>query len=93
MYNADKRPKNHIDFRTLDKSQLRELANTWEEEAVKFEQKLDSYTQRAGNNPSPMAIEKINRLHEIGNALWKRVRILERWQINNKPKIKALAKS
>jgi len=84
MFKGNKR---HIDFRTLSKRQLDDLSNQWEDDARIFESRLEVYTSRAGNNPSEEARDKINRLHETGNKLWARIRLIERWRLNNTKKL------
>lgn len=74
-----------IDFRTLDKKQLRELALKWEEDAHIFEAKLMSYMfTRGGIYKEHANEEKVERLWGVGKSLWRRVEILERWKLRNK---------
>jgi len=70
--------KEFIDFRTLDNFGLRTLARRWEDDARIFEARLQSYMNNKSANE-----EKIERLWKVGNSLWRRVKILERWMIRN----------
>ncbi len=77
-----------IDFRTLDKRGLRDLADKWETDARIFEAKLQSYMfTYSGVYKEHANEEKVERLWGVGKSLWRRVEILEQWKRRNKIKV------
>jgi hypothetical protein len=81
MEQSNRKPKHKkefIDFRKLTDGELRSLSRKWESAARVFDMKLDSYMSNPGANT-----EKVDRLWKVGDALWRRLSILERWRIRN----------
>lgn len=67
-----------IDFATLSTKELEKLSQDWLREAMTFEIRFDAYYH--GNKEIP---KKTDDLNAVANRLWRRLRALERWRINN----------
>lgn len=72
--------KEFIDFNSLSNHDLKNLGDVWEQAAFNVELKLEKIMsfQKPNNE------EKIERLWNVCNSLWRRVHILEKWKIKNK---------
>lgn len=76
-----KKPKEFIDFRKLTKLELSTLSEKWQADALLLEMKLEKMLRRPGINE-----EKVSRIWDVANKLWRRLRILEKWRLTNKQK-------
>lgn len=71
--------KEFIDFNKLTKHELTLLSRKWENAARAFEFKVEGY-----KNSKECNQDKLLKLWQIANNLWRRVNTLERWRIKNK---------
>lgn len=70
--------KNLIDFRILNSRQLTDLSEKWEREAYSVEMKIEN--NRNDN-------EREEKLRQVANSLWRRLKILEDWRNRNAKRI------
>lgn len=76
-----KRLKQHIDFSSLTKPQLQDLSDKWERESMGVEKDIDYLL--AFKSLRPEQTERLNKLWQVANNLWRRLNILETWKLGN----------
>jgi len=76
-----KRAKQHIDFSMLTAPQLQDLSDKWEREAMGVEKDIDYLS--AFKSLRPEQTERLNKLWQVANNLWRRLNILETWKLRN----------
>jgi hypothetical protein len=72
-------------FSSLSNKQLKDLSDKWENEAVIFETRFDYYLKGPYTNT-----EKTDKLFEIANRLWQKLRNLERWRLKNDKNVRQI---
>lgn len=76
-----KRVKQHIDFSILSGPQLQDLSDKWEREAMGVEKDIDYLSAFKVHRPDQQ--ERLNKLWQVANNLWRRLNILESWRRRN----------
>ncbi len=74
--------KNFIDFKKLTTFELKNLSEKWERAALDLEFRMQQTMKFDPDNT-----EKIMKMWNIGNNLWRRLATLEKWRRRNRPRV------
>lgn len=75
--------KRKENWKGLTIKELKDLSSEYEKEAVRFDMKLSRFVCNTSSDTTKEVKMKLERLWNIGNILWTKVRSIEIWRRKN----------